>query len=194
MDKVIFEKYIKNFDLNLLDCRMLGKGHNGTVFLLPDGKIIKICLSEKNCVSEYSILKRVNGNKYFPRVYGTCGNYMIRDYVGGQPLYKYIKSNGLDRELSIEIIKLLIEFKKLNFEKQDVRCKDIFVQENNTLMVIDPKKCYSKERDFPRHLCKGLYKLGVLETFLDVLSEEDPELFDKWNDKIYSYINNRFRN
>lgn len=184
-----YDIYIENFDINLLDCKFIGKGHNGTIFLLPGGnKIIKICIEEKSCISEYNILKRVSGNKYFPKVYGMCGNYMIRDYITGEILKNYIKKNGLTKEMSIKIIDLLEEFGKLKFTKQDIRCKDIIVQKDGTLKVIDPKKFYDKNRNFPRHLSKGLYKLGVIDYFLYVMKNEKYEQYKKWNSKIRSYI------
>lgn len=191
MNKKIYDKYIKHFDINLLDCKFLGKGHNGAVYLLPDGKVIKICFDEISCKKEYLILKRVNNNKYFPQVYGMLGNYMIRDYVDGVTLPSYIKSHGLDRELSIKIINLFEEFKKLKFLKEDIRCKDIMVRPNGSLMVIDPKKFYSKKRSFPRHLSKGLSKLGVLNFFLSVVKEEKPNLYKQWDKNLKEYISER---
>ena len=113
---------------------------------------------------------------------------MIRDYVEGIPLNKYIRQHGLDRDLAIKILKLLKEFRRLKFAKEDVRCKDIMVQPEGSLMVIDPKKCYSKERNFPRHLCKGLYKLGVLDQFMKVLKETDHKRYKRWKGKIDRYI------
>jgi RIO-like serine/threonine protein kinase len=183
-----YEQYIKDFRLNLLSCKLLGKGHNGSVYLLPDNKIIKVCIEEKSCHSEYYILNRVNGNKYFPRVYGMCGNYMIRDYVGGVTLKDYIKSRGMNKELVLNIADLLQEFKKLKFKKIDIRCRDIYVQEDMSLKVIDPKKCYSKYRDYPRHLVKGLRKLEVLDFFMSVLKEERRPLYRKWKSKIDRYV------
>jgi predicted Ser/Thr protein kinase len=191
MDKDIYIKYIENFDINLLECKFLGKGHNGIVYMLPDGKLIKICFDTKSCQKEYYILSKVNNSKYFPKVYGMCGNYMIRDYVDGITLKDYIKKYGLSRELVIEIIKLFEEFKKLNFSKEDIRCKDIMVQSKGSIMVIDPKKFYSKKRDFPRHLTKGLYKLGVLQFFMDVVKVENPKLYKQWNKKIEKYLKER---
>ncbi|MBV7272007.1 protein kinase [Clostridium thailandense] len=188
MDKEIYENYIKNFDINLLNCKFLGKGHNGIVYLLPDGKVIKICFDPESCEKEYLILKKINKNKYFPRVYCMLGNYMIRDYVDGVTLTNYIKINGLDRELSIKILNLLEEFKRLKFSKEDIRCKDIMVQPNGSLMVIDPKKFYSQKRDFPRHLSKGLDKLGVLNFFMSIVKAERPNLYKKWNEKINIYL------
>ncbi|SUY47799.1 serine/threonine kinase related protein [Clostridium putrefaciens] len=177
-----------DFDINLLDCKFLGEGHNGIVYLLPDGNVIKICFNIKSFIGEYIILEKVNGNKYFPRIYDIGENYMIREYVDGDMLPKYIRKHGFNDELGKRIIELLKEFKVLNFTKIDLRCKDIFVQPNGNLKVIDPKKFYTKDRDFPRHLSKGMYKLKILDPFLEVLKKEEPNLFDAWTPKIMNYI------
>lgn len=188
MHREIYERYIENFDVNLLDCKVLGKGHNGIVYLLPDGKVIKVCFDIKSCMKEYFILNKIGNNKYFPRVYGMSGNYMIRDYVDGVILKDYIKHHGLNKDLAIKILDLLEEFKNLQFLKEDLRCKDILIQSDGSLMVIDPKKFYSKKRDFPRHLSKGLYKLGVLDYFMSVAKVERPKLYNQWYEKINAYI------
>jgi RIO-like serine/threonine protein kinase len=178
-------------DINLFECTFLGKGHNGIVYLLPDGRVIKICYIMKDFHGEAQILRKVNGNKYFPKLYEVGGNYMIRDYVDGMPLKNYIKTNGLDKKLVLDIVDMLKEFEKLKFKKIDIRCKDVFVEPDGRLKVIDPQKFYSKTRDFPRHLSKGLYKLGVLDFFFEVLKEENPRLYKKWHTKIDRYINEK---
>lgn len=183
---------IRPFDINLLECKFLGQGHNGAVYLLPDNRVIKVCFNPKSFKGESYIFKKVNGNKYFPRIYDIGGNYMIREYVDGICLKDYIKENGMTKELGLQILFMLKEFKKLKFRKIDIRCKDIFVQPDNTLKIIDPKKCFSKSRSFPRHLSKGLYKLGASDTFLEIIKSEDPKLYKKWNSKISRYINERF--
>lgn len=183
-----YNQYIKNFDVNLLDCKLLGEGHNGIIYLLPDRKAIKICYNIRSCKKEYEILRRIRKNKYFPRVYGMMGNYMIRDYVDGITLNKHIKKHGLSKELTIQLIELIEEFQRLGFKKIDTRCKDIMIQPEGSLMVIDPKKFYSKKRDFPKHLSKGLYKLGVLDCFMETVREERPKLYNQWNNKISEYI------
>ncbi len=188
MSNKLYNKYIKNFNVNLLECKLLGKGHNGVIYLLPEGKVIKICYSAKACRKEYEILQKIKKNKYFPRAYGMMGNYMIRDYVDGIPLNKYVKKHGFSRELAVKLIELLEEFRKLNFKKLDTRCKDIMVLPDGKLMVIDPKKFYSKNRSFPRHLSKGLYTLGVLDTFLEVVREQRPVLYKEWHKEIEDYI------
>lgn len=174
------------YDLN--DCKFIGKGNNGEVHLLPSGKVIKIAYNAKSFIGEYAILEKVNGNKYFPRIYEIGLNYMVRECVYGTLLSKYIKKNGINTILAHNIIEMLKEFTKLDFKKIDIRCKDIFVQFDGSLKVIDPKKFYSKNRDFPRHLSKGLYKLGALDFFFMVLKEDEPELYKKWYLKTIKYI------
>jgi hypothetical protein len=179
--------YLKNpFDLK--KCKFLGEGHNGAVYMLPNGNAIKISYSNKDFVGEYSILEKVNGNKYFPIIYEIGVDYMIRECVQGEILSKYIKREGLNKVLALKMIDMLKEFNKLKFKKIDIRCKDIFVLEDLSLKIIDPKKFFSKERSFPKHLSKGLYKLEVLSYFQAVLQEYDFRLYRKWNKKINSYI------
>lgn len=177
-------RYDKEFDVDLRECKVLGEGHNGIVYLLPDGKVIKIFKKIKNCKREYFILQAVKGSSNFPVVYCSLGNYIIRDYVGGECLKDYLKVNGLSRRLALNLIGLIDEFRRLEFKKLDIRCRDLYVQEDESLMVIDPKYSYTRDKDFPKHLCKGLRKLGLLEKFMDVVRTERPELYGEWKDKL----------
>ena len=100
---------------------------------------------------------------------------------------KYIKSHGLNRTLVEKLYKLLIEFRKLKFKKLDIRCKDIMVSENETLMIIDPKKAYERKVDYPRHLMKGLRRLGVLEQFIDEIERINSKKAREWKKKFSAY-------
>jgi predicted Ser/Thr protein kinase len=182
--------YKKN-PYNLTECQLLGKGHNGEVYLLPNGSAIKVSHDNKSFTGEYRILEKVNGNKYFPKISEIGANYMVREYVQGKILSEHIKEKGMDKDLACKIIDMLKEFEKLKFRKIDIRCRDIFIQKNGDLKVIDPKKCYLRERNFPRHLSKGLYKLRVLDYFMEVLEEYDSRLYKKWSGKIDKYIKQR---
>lgn len=178
----------KGFNYDLKNCKLLGVGNNGWVYLIPDGRVIKICREADSCIKEHSILERVKGSKYFPRVYEQCGNYMIRDFVGGECLKDYIKREGLSRKLSINLINLIEEFKKLKFTKCDIRCRDLYIQKNGAIMVIDPRSSFSRKVNYPRHLMKGLRSLGVLGEFLDTVKEMRPDLYNVWNEKFKIYI------
>jgi len=183
----IKHNYLKN-PFNLINCKFLGKGHNGAVYMLPNGNAIKVSYSDKDFAGEHEILEKVNGNKYFPKICEIGIDYMIRECVQGEILTKYIKKNGMEKKLALNIIDMLKEFHVLKFKKIDIRCRDVFVQEDGNLKIIDPNKCFSKERNFPRHLCKGLYKLEVLSYFLGILREYDYKLYKKWDKSINSYI------
>ncbi len=166
----------------------LGQGNNGIVFELPENKIIKIFQKEKICKAETNTLIKCKKSKYFPKIYSSGSLYIIREKVNGIRLDKYIKRNGLSKELTKEIYKLLKEFKKLKFTKLDTRCRDLYVTKDLKLMMIDPKGCYSRKVDFPRHLMKKLNKLGVLNTFLENINEIDSKSAKYWKIQLDKYF------
>ena len=56
----------KYSNINLFECKFLGKGHNGIVYRLPDGKVIKICFVMKDFYGEAHILKKYGAANIFP--------------------------------------------------------------------------------------------------------------------------------
>lgn len=166
----------------------LGVGHNGIVYLLPNKRVIKIFKDKKVCKTEYDILKRTRKSKYFPKVYAHGEYYIIRSFIGGKRLDKYIKKKGINRKIAHNIFQLIKEFKILKFKKLDIRCKDLYVDKEFSIRVIDPKNNYSKKVIYPRHLMKGLNKLGALEEFLSVIKDESYETYVLWNSRIKQYL------
>lgn len=169
----------------------LGEGHNGIVYELPNNRAIKIFQEVKCCREEGEILKKVSKSKYFPRVYNLGKFYIVRDKIEGKRLDHYIKKKGFSYEIAEGLYNLMEEFKRLKFTKIDARCRDIYVTDDNKIMVIDPKQCYKKKVNYPRHLMKGLEKVGVLESFL-----EDVRLIDKkaamdWEKRYNQYFQNK---
>ncbi len=165
----------------------LGEGHNGVVYELPNKKVIKIFLRKKVCNDEGTILSKTNGSKYFPRLYKKGNFYVVRDLVEGKRLDNYIKQNGLNEKLIKNIYELLIEFKRLKFKKLDIRCKDVYVSRTGKLMIIDPKKAYTRKVDYPRHLMKGLNKIGALEEFFKGIRKIDSKKATSWELKFKRY-------
>ncbi|MGL5479738.1 MAG: protein kinase [Clostridium sp.] len=184
--------YSADFDLKteklLKDAKYLGQGNNGIVYELPHNRIIKIFLKEKICKAEGMTLKRTKKSKYFPKIYFLGELYIIREKVEGVRLDKYIKRNGLDKEISKKLYDLLKEFKKLGFVKLDTRCRDIYVTKDRKLMMIDPKGCYTRRVDFPRHLMKKLNSLKLLEVFLTHIEEIDEEKSKYWRSQLDKYF------
>lgn len=175
------EKIIKNSEY-------LGKGNNGVVYLLPDNKIIKIFNSTEVCEMEYDTLLKSRKSRYFPKVYEHGSHYVIRDFVEGVRLDKYLKRNPMNRVLAEHIVNLYRDFKKLGYKRLDIRCKDLYVQEDYSLRVIDPKNQYKKRVSYPRHLMKGMEKRNRLDEFLFYLKDIDKELYDSWSERIYVYL------
>lgn len=183
--------YSTDFDENteklFRDANYLGEGHNGIVYELPNKKAIKIFLRKKVCNDEGTILSKTNGSKYFPYLYRRGKFYVIRDLVEGERLDKHIQKNGLSERLIKNIYELLQEFKRLKFKKLDIRCKDVYVSDNEKLMIIDPKKAYTRSIDYPRHLMKGLNKIGVLEEFFGGIAQIDSKEAVSWELKFKRY-------
>jgi hypothetical protein len=166
----------------------LGSGHNGIVYSLPNKRVIKIFKSRKVCAQEYSILIRTKKSKFFPKVYEHGPYYIVRDYVSGERLDKYIKKHGFSNEIAHNIVILIEEFKSLNFKRLDIRCKDLYLQDDFSITVIDPKNNYSKKVNYPRHLMKGLYKLGVIDEFLSVVKDYCPKTYELWDFSFKQYL------
>ena len=169
----------------------LGEGHNGIVYELPGNKAIKIFQEVKCCKEEGEILKKVSKSKYFPRVYNLGKLYIVRDKIKGNRLDHYIKKKGINYEVSEGLYNLMMEFKRLKFTKIDARCRDIYITNDKSIMVIDPKQCYTKKVNYPRHLMKGLEKLGVLESFLEDIRLINRKTFIDWEKRYNQYIQNR---
>ena len=178
----------KNGEEYLRKGQYLGCGHNGIVYKLPDNKVIKFFNDENVCEREYDILKRASKSNHFPKVYDYGSNYIVRDFVGGERLDKYIKKNGITKEIAHNFFKLIEEFKKLKFKKLDIRCKDIYISKDNFLTVIDPKNNYTKTVLYPRHFMKGLNKYGVLEEFLEFIREKNEKAYKFWKYRMDLYL------
>lgn len=188
----------KNFDYSLKNLShkieeslrkssFLGEGHNGVVFLLEENKVIKIFRRVNVWQDESSILKRVGKSRFFPKMYECKEGYIVREYVEGVRLDKYLRRDSLDESLCKELYLMILDFEKLGFKRIDIRCKDIYIQNDYTLKIIDPKNNYKKRVSYPRHLFKGLYKRNELDRFLDYLFTIDKKRAVVWKNKFEEY-------
>ncbi|MEN8076733.1 hypothetical protein ABFP60_07175 [Clostridioides difficile] len=178
--------------IELIDCTFLGSGAEGSVYLTPEGFVIKRFSSIKAAKKEASILDNVKDSPFFPKVLIRVSNIVIREYVKGENLYEHIQKNGLSYSLSKELIDLIEDLKRLNFKRLNVRNAHIFIDNNEKLMVIDPRKPYSKTTPYPKDIIKILLKLNVFDAFLKDLTDYKPHLLDYWIDG-YDFIVHRYR-
>lgn len=177
------------FNIDLSSCKFLGQGRNGKVYLLPNGKALKIFFKEENCKHEYDILKSVEGSKYFPKVYEYGINCLIRDYIGGILIKNYIRQYGLSVNLAKNLIELIENFRNLGFTRLDIRCEHIFIQQDETIKIIDPRQTYTKIIPYPHSILKTLNKLDVLDDFFNILKNTSIKLYEDWNTR-YLYDKN----
>ena len=188
---VRYYQYSANFDKNteelFKNAKFLGEGHNGIVYSLPENKAIKIFQDKNICREELQILLRVKKSKYFPKVYSYGEYYIVREEIAGERLDHFIEKNGFSKELALNIYKLINEFHRLKFTKLDARCRDIYVDKNKKIRIIDPKQCYTRKVDYPRHLMKGLKGINILEEFLQEIEKIDSQKGAKWRRKINEY-------
>lgn len=172
--------FINRYGFNFHNSTFLGEGRYGKVFLLLDGRVIKIFRDIDSCIHECLILESVKGSPHFPRVYECRDNYIIREFVGGVCITDYIRKNGLSTKLAVNLIELIEDFQKLGFTRLDIRCSHIFVQPDESLKVIDPRRHYDINLPYPKNMLNNLKKLKVKKFFMHVLKKEHPSLYAKW--------------
>lgn len=181
-----------NCIIELNDCILLGAGAEGSVYLTPEGFALKRFNTIKAARKEVSILDDVKDSRFFPKVLIRVSNIVIREYVQGENLYEYIQQKGLSYSLSIEIIDLIEDLKRLNFRRLNVRNAHIFINRNEKLMIIDPRKPYTKITPYPKDIIKILLKLNLFDNFLKHLINYNPDLLTYWIDG-YNFVVHNYR-
>lgn len=166
----------KSIPVDLKQCVFLGKGHSGEVYLMPDGRIIKIFRSSDSCKAEFDILKSVEGSPHFPRAYKMGKYYIIREYVGGTNVYDYLSAHGIRKSFVMDIADLIDHMKMLGFKKLEIRFPHLFIEDDGTLMLIDPRKSYEENIPYPKSFLRKLKKMGLLDKFMKILKKERPDL------------------
>ena len=170
--------------LDIKECKLLGKGDEGSVYLTPESFALKIFSKEKNAKAEAEILEKAKDSRFFPNVIFLADTMMLREYVVGENLYEFINNNGLSYNLSMELIE---DFKRLQFTRINIRNAHIFVNENEKIQIIDPRKTYSKNTPYPIAIISILVKLNLFDDFLKNLIDYKPELLQFWIDG-YEYF------
>ena len=178
--------------IELNDCILLGSGAEGSVYLTPEGFALKRFNTIKAAKKEASILANVEDSRFFTNVIIIISNIVVREYVEGDNLAQYLKANGLSYSLSIELIELIEDLKRLKFKRINIRNAHIFVDKNEKIMVIDPRKPYSKVTPYPKDIIKILLKLNLFDNFLKNVVIYRPDLLDYWIDG-YNFVVCKYR-
>lgn len=173
--------------LDIKKCKFIGKGHEGTVYLTPEGFALKIFHKNKSASNEVAILEKVSNSRFFPKVLFLANNMVLREYVDGENLKSHLKKHGLSYCLAVEITDLIEEFKLLHFSRLNIRNAHIFVTKDEKIKIIDPRKTYTKDTPYPKDIIKILNSLNLYDQYLQHLSSYRPDLLIYWSEA-YDYF------
>lgn len=192
MDTKFLAKCLKEIKVTNLDgqdvevmnnspLEMIGKGRQGAVFKVNDEICIKIFGNTEDCDREYYALSLGQKTSFFPKLYGKGRLYIAMEMIRGVDLREYLQSQPLTEKLSHKLIDLLITFKEIGFDRIDHHKRQIFIQPDGSLKVIDVARAVWRDRvyPYPRKLLNSLgeeYK----ETFLCHVKALSPELYREW--------------
>jgi len=166
------------YDINKL--KLIGQGHQGKVYLLPNDKVIKVFYTPDCCKNQLEQLLSAKNSRFFPTVFDYDSYSIIMSFVYGSRLSFYLRHNNINKQLSFELVKLIDELKKLGFTKLDARIGHIFLQPDDTVKVIDPRESYERIQPYPKSMLKGLQKHGQLSAFFDYIKQDYPEYHKYW--------------
>lgn len=165
------------FGMEVSELVFLGKGVEGKVFLTPTGDALKAYSKSSLCRREYKVLKRLEGNKYFPKILKCKGRFMLREHIKGTPIKEYIEQNGISKRLTLNLIEFAEEFERLEI-RLDGLGRHVFIQEDESIKAIDPRR---KRNYMYKSLLITLKRVDALDEFLKILEEERPDLKKKWS-------------
>jgi predicted Ser/Thr protein kinase len=97
------------YDTNML--KLIGRGHEGKVYLLPNDKVLKVFHNPNSCARQVKILLKAQNSRFFPTVFGYDKYSIIMSFVYGSPLSIYLKQNNISKHLIFFTVKCLAGFK-----------------------------------------------------------------------------------
>lgn len=167
--------------INSSPLTMIGKGRQGAVFHITEDRCVKVFGDTEDCEREYYALSLGQKTSLLPRVYEKGANYIVLEYVTGVDLREYLQSQPLTPALSLKLIELLVTFKKIGFERIDHHKRQIYVQSDGNLKVIDVGRAVWRDRVYP-YPRKLLNSLGDdhRAVFLSHVETMAPELYKEW--------------
>jgi RIO-like serine/threonine protein kinase len=160
--------------------KLIGSGHEGKVYLLPHDMVLKVFHNPHSCARQVEILLKAQNSRFFPTVFDYDNYSIVMGFVYGSKLSYYFRYNSINKNLSLELVKLINEFKKLNFTKLDMRLGHIFLQPDETVKVIDPRGSYEKKRPYPKSMLRGLQRRGELRNFFTYIKYDYPDYYKYW--------------
>lgn len=167
-------------DINIRNLEFIGKGTQGKVYRIDSRRCIKIFKSKKVCKDELITLLMAKSDKHFPMLYEFGKNYIIREYVNGIELNKYLSRQKLTPQISSKLLELYDVMANIGYSRLDSAIFHIFVMPSGELKLIDTSKAMRKKTSIPKLIISGLEELGYKEDFFDFVKSNRPDLYNQW--------------
>ncbi len=166
---------------------LIGKGRQGAVFQIDDDTCVKIYGTREDCEREHYALSLGQHTRLVPRVYRKGAQYIIMEFIKGISLREYLQAEPLTKELSLKLIEMLVTFQQIGFERIDHHKRQIYMQPDGSLRVIDVGRTVWRDRTYP-YPRKLLTSLGeeYKQMFLEHVRELAPSLYREWEHYIQS--------
>ncbi|MFC7394403.1 RIO1 family regulatory kinase/ATPase [Scopulibacillus cellulosilyticus] len=160
---------------------LIGKGLQGAVFKLSKDRCVKIYAREKDALKERQALTALQDSPIVPKLYESGSNYIVMEYIEGPTLLEYLKkTRSMTKHLSQQLMFIIREMERIKFTRRDASLRHIIVTKKKDLKLIDLVNSYTKNRNQPKVLLKGLNRLGLLTPFLNQVKKIDLGSFNKW--------------
>lgn len=160
---------------------MIGKGRQGAVFQLTDDICIKVFGNTEDCDREYQALSMGQKTNLFPKLYAKGPLYIAMEIIRGVDLREYLQSQPLTEALSAKLIEMLITFKAIGYERIDHHKRQVYLQPDGSLKVIDVARTIWRDRvyPYPRKLLTSLGEENKA-VFMSHVQAMAPELYQEW--------------
>lgn len=167
--------------LNKSPLEMIGKGRQGAVFRFTDDIALKVYGNPEDCEREYYALSLGQHTNLLPKIYKKGENYIAMEMVKGIDLREYLQSQPLTEQLSQKLIEMLLTFKEIGYERIDHHKRQIYIQDDLSLKVIDVGRTVWRDRvyPYPRKLLNSLGE-DYKQTFLEHVKKFAPKLYEEW--------------
>lgn len=170
--------------INLKDLIILGQGYQGKVYKIDSEKCIKIFKKREVCFDEIETLVMAQKDNHFPKLYSFGDDYIIREYIDGIELDKYLLKNELTPTICKNIIDIYKAMDSVGFRRLDCALFHIFITTSHEFKVIDTARCMKKQTTYPSIILSDLKPLGYKDIFLSYVKEHEIELYNNWKEKI----------
>lgn len=167
--------------ININELQFLGAGTQGKVYKLDNEKCIKIFKRKQICTDEIETLVMAQKDSHFPKLYAFGVNYIIREYINGIELDKYLRSNPFTQDISSKIIELYDAMSLVGFSRLDAAPFHIFLIPSGSIKLIDTARAMKKKTIFPSLILKSLEEFGHKKDFLNFVKLNRPELYNNWS-------------